>query len=130
MNTPPSSSRPSAPEVAPIEHAGVRYEQDQADEHKGDQDGGYLAASDAKTGERLWRLKVYDVPDYKSAGVSVGGIYFRSMRLISSSNELEIENEVGSLYRVELATHSVKKISGPPDKAPPVPAAKPKPIPE
>jgi len=130
MNTPPSNSRPSAPEVTPIEHAGVRYEQGQTDERKGDQDGGYLVAIDAKTGELLWRLKVYDVPDYKAAGVAMGGIYFRSLQLISGGNELEIENEAGSVYRVDLSTRSVKKISGPSDEAPSSPPVKPKPAPE
>jgi hypothetical protein len=129
MNTSPSTSRPSAPEVSPIESAGVRYQQDSTDERQGDQDGGYLVAIDVKTGERLWRQKVYEVPDSRSAGVEMGGIYFSSMRLISGSNELEIENEVGGVYRVDLASHRVQKLSGPPDEVPPTPV-KPKPTPE
>lgn len=129
MSMPPSSSRPPAPIVGPVEHAGVRYIQDATDERQGDEQGGYLAALDAKTGARLWRVKVYKVADHRAAGVSMGGIYFRSMRLLPGGNELEIENEVGGVYRVNLATRNVTKISGPPDEAAPAPV-KPKPRPE
>ena len=129
MATPPSISRPPAPEVAPIEFGGVRYEQDRTDERQGDQNGGYLVAIDRKTGERLWRVKVYDVPDYRAAGVEMSGIYFRSMSFANGNKALDIENEVGSVYRVDLDTHSIRKISGPPDKVESKPV-KPKPVPE
>ena len=129
MTIPPSVSRPSAPVVSPVVHAGVRYEQDGSDERQGDQAGGYLVALDEKNGTRLWRLKVYEVPDHRAAGVAMGGIYFRAMRLVPDKNELEIENEGGGVYRVDLATHAVTKIAGPLEVSP-TPPAKPKPKPE
>ncbi len=130
MGIPPSSSRPPAPVVSPVEHAGIRYTQDSTDERQGDQRGGYLAAHDIKTGARLWRLPVYKVPDHRAAGIAMGGIYFRSMRLVEGGTELEIENEVGAVYRVNLASRQVTKIAGPPDEAAPTPPMPPKPIPE
>jgi hypothetical protein len=130
MGIPPSSSRPPAPVVPPVEHVGIRYTQDATDERRGDQRGGYLAADDVATGARLWRLQVYKVPDHRAAGVAMGGIYFRSMRLAGNGAALEIENEVGGLYRVDLASRQVTKIGGPPDEAPPAPQAPPKPMPE
>ena len=126
MSNSPSISRPSAPEVPPVEHAGVRYVQDQTDERQGDQAGGYLAALDAKSGARLWRLKVYEVPDHRAAGVSSGGLYFRSMRLAPGGNALEIVNEAGAIFLVDLAKHSATQVGGPPAGAS-APAAKPVP---
>jgi hypothetical protein len=130
MGIPPSSSRPPAPVVPPVEHAGIRYTQDATDERRGDQRGGYLAADDIETGARLWRLQVYRVPDHRAAGVAMGGIYFRSMRLAANGTALEIENEVGGAYRVDLATRQVTKVGGPPDEAPPAAPVPPKPVPQ
>ncbi len=127
MSTPPTASRPPAPEVAPVEHDGVRYQQDRTDERQGDQNGGYLVAIDAKTGARLWRLKVYDVPDHRAAGVSGGGIYFRSIRVTPGGKTLEIENEFGGRYRVDIVQRTSTRIGGPPMTAPPSPPAPPAP---
>jgi outer membrane protein assembly factor BamB len=128
MSMPPSASRPPAPDVAPVEHNGVRYVQDSHDDRQGDQRGGYLAALDARTGAPQWRLKVYEVADSRAAGIEGGGIYFRAMKLITG-NVLEIENEAGGIYHVNLVTRTVMQISGPPPSAP-VKPAKPKPEPE
>lgn len=128
MSTPPSGSRPPAPHVAPVERNGIRYEQDRHDESQGDQPGGYLAAIDATTGKRLWRLKVYEVPDHRSAGLQLS-IYFRSMHLAGGGDLLQIEDETGRVFQVSLATRGVTQISGPPATAPAQPA-KPKPKPE
>jgi len=70
------------------------------------------------------------VPDHCAAGVAMGGIYFRSMRLAENGAVLEIENEVGGVYRVDLDSRQVTKVAGPPDEAPPVQPLPPKPLPE
>lgn len=45
------SSRPAPPNVEPVMHNGVRYEQDmQSARYGGTQTGGYLVAVDAATG--------------------------------------------------------------------------------
>lgn len=129
MPTSPVPSRPPAPEVPPIEHDGVRYLQDRSDERDGDQAGGYLAAVDVATGQQRWRLKVYDVPDHRAIGLHGGGLYFRSMQLSADRSALQIENESGAVFRVDLGDHSVTQLSGPPPTAPEVPA-KPKPTPK
>jgi hypothetical protein len=130
MSDPPLSSRPPAPEVEPIEHKGVRYVQDRVDRSRGDQNGGYLAAIDAKSGKRLWRLEVYDVEDDRASGVSDIGLYFRSMRLVPGRDALEIENEAGSRYRVDLVERTSTLVSAPRRGAQPAAPAKPKPEPE
>ena len=128
--TTPSASRPSAPVVAPVEHQGVRYAQDGHDDRAGDQPGGYLVALDAKTGHRLWRLKVYDVPDARAHGRPALPRYFRALRLGVDPSSLEIENDAGGVYRLDLAAHTSTQISGPPASAPARPPAAPKPPPE
>ena len=75
----PSVSRPPPPIVDPVEHDGIRYIQDDHDSRAGDQNGGYLAAIDIKSGARLWRLTVYKVSDNRPAGLPSFGRYFRFM---------------------------------------------------
>ena len=126
--TPPSASRPSAPEVPPVVVDGVRYEQDLYDDRAGDQHGGYLAAVDAATGQRLWRVKVYTLATQPS-GAPALAFYFRSMRPSPDDKALVIENEAGGVDRVDLATHASVQIGGPPETAPAATPGKPKPPP-
>lgn len=128
MTSPPSMSRPPAPAVKPVVHDGVRYEQDRTDERQGDQMGGYLAAFDARSGARLWRLKVYELPARGPDMPSGGGRYFRSMKLLPGGKSLEIEDEAGIRYEVDLSRRTVMQTGGPVPEAPraPVPL-KPKP---
>jgi hypothetical protein len=129
MSQAPLSSRPPSPVVAAVEHNGVHYVQDSFDERQGDQPGGYLAALDAKTGARLWRLQVYPVPDYRAAGLPAMARNFRALRLAADGQALEVENESGALYRVDLATRAVSQLSGPPAAGTEAPKPKPKPKP-
>lgn len=119
----PSTSQPSSPEVPDVVHAGVRYVQDTHDSRQGDQSGGYLAAIDAGSGRRLWRIAVYEVPAQPPDHPSVA-IYFRSMRLAPDARSLEIVNTAGSVYRVDLASRQSARVGGPAavPAAPPPPA--------
>lgn len=113
MSDTPSASRKAPPQVEPVVHAGVRYEQDmQSGKHGGDQPGGYLVAIDPASGERLWMLKVYEVPTQSDAPFQPGR-YFRSMKLAADGAHLEIENEVGGKYLVDLAGRQAEWVSGP-----------------
>lgn len=110
----PTPSRPPPPTVAPVTHAGVRYEQDmQSYDHGGTQPGGYLVAVDAATGKRLWMLKVYEIPPSGDPGLSSPGRYFSSMQLVPGRDELVIENEVGGRYLVDLKQRTSTWLSGP-----------------
>ncbi len=114
MSDQPHTSRPPPPLVAPILHRGVRYEQDlQSWRHGGTQPGGYLVAIEPASGERLWMLQVYEVALQESHGVTTPGRYFRSMALVPGRDELEIENEAGARYRVDLERRSAAWVSGP-----------------
>jgi hypothetical protein len=114
---PPGASRPAPPAVAAIDHEGIRFEQDlEALKHGGDQLGGYLVAIDAATGNRLWMLKVYLVPAPSAPAVPRFGRYFRRMSLLPGGQQIEIENEAGGIYRVDLATRTSAWVSGPDSK--------------
>lgn len=113
-NNVPRPSRPAPPRVLPIEHNGIRYQQDmESFNYGGTQVGGYLVAVQPTTGERLWMLKVYEVPIQDPAIVSTPGRYFRTMHLVPGKNALEIENEVGGKYLVDLDAKTSTWISGP-----------------
>lgn len=129
MSDVPNASRPAPPRVPPIEHKGVRYQQDmESARHGGGGLGGYLVAIDAKTGTRLWMLKVYDVADHSAAGVSSPGRYFRSMTLVPGRDELGIEDETGGRYAVDLVNRTVRIVSEP--KGAPTSPRKERPIPQ
>ena len=111
---PGAPSRPAPPAVAPIEIGGVRYQQDmEAGRHGGNGLGGALVAIDPATGARLWMVQVYTVTDHAAAGVSTPGCYFRRMAPSADRASIEIESEVGGVYRVDIARHVATWVSGP-----------------
>lgn len=82
-------------------------------DHGGDQPGGYLCAVDIATGQRLWMLKVYEVQDHSPFGVDVIGLYFKTMKQVPGRGELEIENESGSRFLVDVEQRTSTLISKP-----------------
>ena len=109
----PVASRPAPPNVPPVRIGGVRYEQDNyVDRSAGDQPGGYLAAKDAETGKRLWRLKVYDIARPSNAHVPDFPLMFRSMKA-TAGGELEIENESGYRYLVDTTKRTTRIVASP-----------------
>lgn len=114
MSSPLSSSQPSAPDVPPLEHAGVRYEQDLARQRRADAErGGWLLATDAKNGTRLWEVRLYANPyDPKSpAGSPVR--WFRRMQLASDGGRIEIEDSIGARFEVDIKTAVVRQTFDP-----------------
>ena len=113
MSDSPSASRPAPPVVPPIEYQGVRYREEMGSySYGGDQSGGYLVALDALTGKRLWMIKVYQL-QHQDAAIDDIGIYFKSMRLLADRNSLEIENEAGARYLIDLEKRSVSVLFEP-----------------
>jgi hypothetical protein len=130
MTDNPQASRPAPPRVSPVEHKGIRYEQDlESSRYGGGGLGGYLVARDPKTGERLWMLQVYDVKDQTPSGVDAIGLYFRSMKLVRGKDELEIEDEAGRRFRVDVVARTVAQVSAPSERKTSPPPAGPKPRP-
>jgi len=110
----PGASRPAPLLVEAVEFRNVRYQQDMdALRHGGDQLGGYLVAVDPATGARLWMLKVYRVPPAPSPALPSFGLHFRRLTLLPERNALEIEDEVGGIYHVDLESRTSTWVSGP-----------------
>lgn len=104
----PTASRRPPPQVAPVEHQGVRYEQEtQGKRHGLDRDTGYLVAVDPASGERLWTLKVYETGSIEHLERDVQWIFFKQMSLVEGRDALLIENEVGQRFIVDLQQRTV-----------------------
>lgn len=104
----PKASRRPPPKVDPIEHQGVRYEQEtQGLRHGLARTTGYLVAVDPASGERLWTLQVYETGSIEQLEQDVQWIFFRSMSLIEGQDALLIENEVGQRFIVDLQQRTV-----------------------
>jgi hypothetical protein len=104
-------SRPPPPRVAPVSHAGVRYEQVKNARSLGfEQVTGYLSATEEASGNRLWVVKIYDNQPSAAIEADVQEQYFKSMELRAASNELFITNEGGQRYMVDLGNHQVRAV--------------------
>lgn len=117
MQTPPSPCRPPSPNVPAIDHAATRYQQ--ASHTHGEEPGSFLVATDLATGAQLWRVRIYGYPDVRKHGVEAIGRFFASMRLLPDEKTIEIVDETGGIYHVDLETRSVSDIDGPPAHATP-----------
>jgi hypothetical protein len=113
---PAFASRPAPPEVPPVEHDGVRYEQDLRS-HDATPPGGWLRAVDARSGQLLWEVKVYRQAA-PPPGLQAMGLYFRSLALGADRRSLDVESETGERYRVDLRTHAASLVSTPLRPAP------------
>ncbi len=107
----PGASRPPPPEVKPVEWDGVRYQQDlDGAPRQRDQGFGYLQAVDAASGKLLWELKVYTVVTQPGLEADVQEVYFSRMVRMPGVDALEIENEDGARFAVDVKTRSVRAL--------------------
>lgn len=103
-----SSSRVRAPEVAPVLHGGIRYEQLKAPSAEGLAPGGYLVATEVSGGKRLWTAKLYDIPIDPNREADVQIVFFRSLALVGKT--LVVEDEKSRRYEVSLEDGAVRKV--------------------
>ena len=105
-----SRRRRLPPELDPVEVNGVRYQEvRQANKYGHKQKSGYLMASDAKTGELLWLLKVYEINYDEDKETDVQEVFFIDMALSDDKKHLIIENELDHVYRVNIETQTVEQ---------------------
>lgn len=94
-------------EVPPIVHEGVEYRFPHFGSLKEEgQNGGIVEARDRKTGELLWRLKVYSPAREPGREGDVQDVFITSARLEGA--KLVVTNERGATYEVDLATRAVR----------------------
>ena len=105
-------SRPPPPSVAPVLIDGVRFVQLTNPGPVGlAPGGGWLVAADAKTAEPLWSLRVYGNAADAGDETDVQQVFFRSMKRVRGERALEIENERGKSFRVDLATRTATPLN-------------------
>jgi hypothetical protein len=96
--------------VAPVTVGGVRYEAMPWGKKRGlGQNGGYLAAFDAKTGAELGLIKVYEIKYDPKLEADVQDVFIS--RLDSIDGGLAVTDERGRKYLVDVATKSVRAVS-------------------
>jgi hypothetical protein len=102
-----SADRLPPPDVAPVEHDGVRYAQ-AADGHAVglDQVGGVLVATDIASGKQLWALAVYANPIDAKLEADVQWVFFRAMDF-GADGHLHVVNEAGKKFVVDVAKRTV-----------------------
>jgi hypothetical protein len=94
--------------VDPVRSGGVRYEAVPWGKARGlDQNGGYVAAFDEKTGKELWLLKVYDVSYDGDMEADKQDVFVTSLEIDRAGRRLSVENEAGDCFSVDLESRKV-----------------------
>jgi hypothetical protein len=102
-------SRSAPPHVAPIVIDGVRYSQLIDSGRLGlSNHGGWLLASDAKSGAHLWTAQVYEVHIDPADETDVQEVYFETMTRVAGKKALAIRNESGKAFVIDLETRQVR----------------------
>lgn len=104
----PQGKRVGPPDVPPVTIGGVRYEAIHWGRERGlEQNGGYIAAIDTKSGKELWILKIYQIDYIPKLETDVQDIFIDSMKAGANGQSLEIVDEKGRRYTVNLKTKKV-----------------------
>ena len=94
--------------VDPVRVGGVRYEAVPWGKARGlEQNGGYVAAFDEKTGKELWLLKVYDVGYDGDMEADKQDVFVTSLDIDREGRRLTVESEAGDRYAVDLESRTV-----------------------
>ena len=103
-SAPPSEKRVAPKPVAPVSHDGVRYEAVPWGESRGT-----VAAFDAAGGKQLWTVEIYPGHYDPSLERDVQDVFVTKLVLGADGASLEIENERGECFRLDLRTRVVSR---------------------
>ena len=110
MNIIGSRRRRLPPELDPIVVDGVVYKELRQGNKLGyEQKGGFLVATDKKTGEMLWHVRVYEIHIIATKETDVQEVFFTHMKLLPSGTEILVENELEKQFVINLKNHSVRE---------------------
>jgi hypothetical protein len=105
----PAGKRVGPPNVPPVVIGDLRFEAIHWGKERGfGQNGGYIAALDARSGRELWTLKIYDVVYEPRMEEDVQDVFIKTMSRSASGNRLEVTDERGRRYLVDLQSRSVR----------------------
>jgi hypothetical protein len=94
--------------VEPVSFGGTRYEAVPWGKARGlEQNGGYVAAIDERTGDELWLLKVYGVNYDGDMEGDKQDVFVTGLELDRVGRCLTVENEAGDRFAIDLATRTV-----------------------
>jgi hypothetical protein len=103
----PTAKRVAPPKVAPVQIAGVRIEAIHWGRSRGlDQNGGYIAGVDTRTGRELWLLKVYDTAYDPRMEQDVQDVFIAKLTR-DRGDRLSVVDERGRRYLVDMKTRIV-----------------------
>jgi len=106
-----AAKRPAPPKIAPIVFDGIRYEQAYGDKDaESEQRTGFLAAFKEDTDDRIWIVKVYDLEIIEHLERDVQEVYFAKMELLPEKRQIQVENERGDQFVVNLDDQAVQPI--------------------
>lgn len=104
-------SRPAPPQVPAIVIDGLSYAQVLNARRLGlSGPCGWLVATDAKTGERKWTQQIYTTVIDPADETDVQEVYFQSMTRIKGRRALEIRNEAGRVFVIDLDIRAVSEV--------------------
>lgn len=93
--------------VAPVRHGGLEF--------RAPHDlMGSIEAVDAERGVRAWYRQIYVVARDLSLETDVQDVYVTKLQVIPDRDVLEVTNERGWVYELDLKTFEVKTIKGQP----------------
>jgi hypothetical protein len=102
------AKRVGPPKVPPVTLGKTRYEVVHWGRKRGlGQNGGYIAALNAKSGAELWILKVYDIQYQEKLETDVQDIFIKTMTKSKTKNALDITDEQGRTYKVDVESRKV-----------------------
>jgi hypothetical protein len=88
--------------VEPLVIGAVRYEAVHwGSEIGAEQNGGYIAAVDSATGNRLWTLKVYDINYDPSRERDVQDVFITKLSPAESAGKITVTDEDGRHFIVD-----------------------------
>jgi hypothetical protein len=115
-NLMPSASRPAPKIAAPLDYAGVRYQQDQEGTPGKEFGAAYLAAIDVQSGRQLWLLKIADAIYHPPGSPwEIDPVYISNMEILPPENALLITIDFGKRYQVDLKNRHAHLIYDPAD---------------
>lgn len=106
-----AAKRPAPPKVAPIVFDGIRYEQAYADKSaESEQRTGFLAAYKEDSDDRIWIVRVYELEIVEHLERDVQQVYFAKMELLPEERQIQVENERGDRFIVNIDDRAVMQI--------------------
>jgi hypothetical protein len=107
-------SREGHDPIEPVVAGNVRYEAIHRGKAIGlEQNGGYVAAIDPKTGWELWLVRVYAIDHGADKEPDRLDVFITTMTLAADGRHILVADENGRSFSIDLATRAVNPVTAP-----------------